>query len=264
MGRAREPHLNLPDDVTTPRRTPGQWEAGTGRGGARRNGAGAPGDSRRSRVATAGEGSASGGRGRHRHLPHGAEPSLGGGGEACGAVPRRGSRSRSRSRLPVAHTSSCGGRLGGRDGGGPGERPRLCAPAAAAPAASAAVGPGRGPGCPRRRRPPEQGAAGARSAAAAPARGRAGPRAAAGRGEPGGLGRARLRVPGSRPPGAPPSARGCGRGRGGEGRGAGPGSRWVGDGGALFRGQARPRPAGEGGGGTEPAEIPWLGGRGCC
>lgn len=262
MGRAREPHLNLPDDVTTPRRTPGQWEAGTGRGGARRNGAGAPGDSRRSRVATAGEGSASGGRGRHRHLPHGAEPSLGGGGEACGAVPRRGSRSRSR--LPVAHTSSCGGRLGGRDGGGPGERPRLCAPAAAAPAASAAVGPGRGPGCPRRRRPPEQGAAGARSAAAAPARGRAGPRAAAGRGEPGGLGRARLRVPGSRPPGAPPSARGCGRGRGGEGRGAGPGSRWVGDGGALFRGQARPRPAGEGGGGTEPAEIPWLGGRGCC
>lgn len=37
MGRAREPHLNLPDDVTTPRRTPGQWEAGMGRGGARRD-----------------------------------------------------------------------------------------------------------------------------------------------------------------------------------------------------------------------------------
>lgn len=37
MGKGREPHLNLPEDVMTPRRTLGQWEAVTGRGGARRN-----------------------------------------------------------------------------------------------------------------------------------------------------------------------------------------------------------------------------------
>lgn len=45
MGRGREPHLNLPEDVTTPRRTPGQWEAVTGRGGAPRNWAGPQRDS---------------------------------------------------------------------------------------------------------------------------------------------------------------------------------------------------------------------------
>lgn len=37
MGGGREPHLNLPEDVTTPRRTPGQWEAVTCGGGARQN-----------------------------------------------------------------------------------------------------------------------------------------------------------------------------------------------------------------------------------
>ena len=56
MGGGREPHLNLPGDVTTPRRTPGQWEAVTGRGGARRNWAGPQRDSWRSLVAAAGKG----------------------------------------------------------------------------------------------------------------------------------------------------------------------------------------------------------------
>lgn len=32
MGKGREPHLNLPEDVMTPRRTLGQWEAVTGKG----------------------------------------------------------------------------------------------------------------------------------------------------------------------------------------------------------------------------------------
>lgn len=61
MGRAREqPHLNLPDDVTTPGRTPGQWEAASGRGrGPEDSGPGA-GRQLAGSVATAGEGSASG------------------------------------------------------------------------------------------------------------------------------------------------------------------------------------------------------------
>lgn len=62
MGGGREPHLNLHADVTTPRRTPGQWEAVTGRGGALRNWAGPQRDSWLSPVAAAGEGEGRGGR----------------------------------------------------------------------------------------------------------------------------------------------------------------------------------------------------------
>lgn len=63
IGRGREPHLNLPEDVTTPRGTRGQWEAVRVRGGAGSRGR-AHGARWRSRAATAGEGEASGGRGR--------------------------------------------------------------------------------------------------------------------------------------------------------------------------------------------------------
>lgn len=105
----REPHLNLPEDVTTPRRTPGQWEAVTGRGGARRNWAGPHWDSWQSRVVRAGGGPVAGGRRRPAlsHVLRWLLPAC------CRLLPeprRRGVGGASRnglgSKLPVARTSS--------------------------------------------------------------------------------------------------------------------------------------------------------------
>lgn len=82
MGGGRVPHLNLAEDVTTPRRTPGQWEAVAGRDGAERS----RGWVARSRLvdssvaAAERTGACPSPYSRRLHFPDGADCSLSGGG----------------------------------------------------------------------------------------------------------------------------------------------------------------------------------------